>query len=480
MDRLVPRRLGITAKLLIWCMVLVGVFYATTTVLLLRIQNLVEVSTAIVNTNYDLDKSAQRMIQQLLSAEENRKRFEILQKDSYLEAFQADLQDFGKTLSAVLARHPDYREPWGELTREYDAVLARSNDPEAWVLPDKTITRWLDALSETRQANQEEMEGRLNELAEKSRQAERLGFVGLIVSIALGVLGSVFIAYRLSRSLSEIRRGIRELGRGEPTTSAPVRVLSKDELGDLAQAFNSMTQRLKEEEHMRQDFIAMLSHEIRTPLTSIRESVDLVADGVFGQVNEKQHQFLDISRQEALRLTQLLERLMKVSSLESQRLKLSTQPLDACALARTALERLQSKAMAKNIALKAELPDGFVFVEADLEHIGQVLANLLGNAIKFSPPDTVVRVSVTPEPSGERVIFCVTDEGPGIAQEEQERIFLKYYRESSVRGSVDGLGLGLPIAKGIVEAHGGAMWVNSAPGGGASFCFSLPKPKAMV
>ena len=478
MERLLPRRLGITAKMLLWCMVLVGVFYATTSVLLLRIQSLVEASNAIVNTNYDIDKSAQRMIQQLLSLEENRKRFEILQKDSYMESFLSDMQDFGKTLNSVLERHPEYREPWAELTKEYTIVLSRNPDDEAKILPDKTISRWLDILAETRQSNQEEMEASLNELAVRSREAERLGFMGLLASITLGVLGSVFIAYRLNLSLSEIRRGIRELGRGEP--SAPVRVTSKDELGDLAQAFNGMTARLREEESMRQDFIAMLSHEIRTPLTSIRESVDLVADGVFGDVNEKQLQFLDISRQEALRLTQLLERLMKVSSLESQRLRLATQPLDASALARTAVDRLRSTAMAKNIALKTELPEGFVFVEADLEHIGQVLANLVGNAIKFSPPDSVVRVSVTPEPTGESVIFCVVDEGPGIAPEEQERIFLKYYREASVRGSVDGLGLGLPIAKGIVEAHGGAMWVNSAVGCGASFCFSLPKPRAMV
>jgi signal transduction histidine kinase len=251
-------------------------------------------------------------------------------------------------------------------------------------------------------------------------------------------------------------------------------------LGDLAQAFNNMTGRLQEEERMRQDFIAMLSHEIRTPLTSIRESVDLVADGVFGEVNEKQHHFLDISRQEALRLTNLLERLMKVSSLESQRLRLVTAPLDASALALGAVERLQSTALAKNITLKTELPEQFVFVEADQEHVTQVLANLLGNAVKFSPPDSVVRLSVTPEPTGNAVIFCVVDEGPGIALEEQSRIFLKYYREPSVRGSVAGLGLGLSIAKGIVEAHGGTMWVNSAPGCGASFCFSLPKPQAMV
>jgi len=477
-DRQNPKHLGITAKLLTWCLLLVAIFYATTSVLILRIQNLVEVSSAIVNVNYDIDLAAQRMIQQLLSVEENRKRFEILQKQAYMQAFVSDLEDFGKTLTSVLARHPEYRGPWAELTREYGEVLAHSRDPEARVLPDKTVSRWLDMLASTRQDNQEEMESRLNELAARSRAAERLGFFGLVASIAIGVLGSVLIAYRLNLSLSEIRRGIRELGRGEPTR--PVRVASKDELGDLAVAFNSMTARLTEEERMRQDFIAMLSHEIRTPLTSIRESVDLVADGVFGGVNEKQRHFLDISRQEAVRLTSLLERLMKVSSLEAQKLKLSTEPLDAGALARAAIDRLQPTALAKDIGLKAELPSDFVFVQADQEHISQVLANLLGNAIKFSPPGSVVRLSVTPEPAGGSVIFCVVDEGPGIPQEEQARIFLKYYREPAVRGSVDGLGLGLSIAKGIVEAHGGAIWLNSSPGNGASFCFSLPKPRAMV
>ena len=478
MDRPVSRRLGITGKLLIWCLALVAIFYATTSVLFLRIQSLVEVSSAIVNINYDIDKSAQRMIQLLLSMEENRKRFEILQKDVYMESFLADMQDFGKTLTSVLGRHPEYREPWKELTQEYTIVLSRSGNPETSALPDKTITRWLAILSDARQGNQEEMEARLNELAARSQAAERLGFFGLVASITIGVLGSVLIAYRLNISLSEIRRGIRELGRGEP--ARPVHVTSKDELGDLAQAFNSMTGRLQEEERMRQDFIAMLSHEIRTPLTSIRESVDLVADGVFGEVNEKQRHFLDISRQEALRLTSLLERLMKVSSLESQRLRLVTAPLDASALARGAVDRLQSTALAKNIQLKTELPEQFVFVEADQEHVTPELANHLGNAVKFSPPDSVVRLSVTPEPTGKSVIFCVVDEGPGIATEEQARIFLKYYREPSVRGSVAGLGLGLSIAKGIVEAHGGAMWLNSAPGCGSSFCFSLPKPQAMV
>lgn len=459
-------------------MVLVGIFYATTSVLILRIQNLVEVSSAIVNVNYDMDLSAQRMIQQLLSLEENRKRYEILQKDVYMEAFVSDLVDFGSTLTAVLERHPEYRARWALLTREYGALLARSRDTGPKVLPDRIVTSWLDLLSEAREQNQQEMETRLNELAAKSRAAERLGFFGLMASIGFGVLGSVFIAYRLNLSLSEIRRGIRELGSGEP--ARPVRVATHDELGELAQAFNSMTARLTEEEKMRQDFIAMLSHEIRTPLTSIRESVALVADGVFGEVNEKQRHFLDISRQEALRLTNLLERLMKVSSLEAQRLKLATEPLDASALARQALDRLQSSALAKDIELKAELPEDFVFVEADQEHITQVLVNLLGNAVKFSPPGSVVRLSVTPEPAGKFVIFCVVDEGPGIAPEEQERIFLKYYREPAVRGSVDGLGLGLSIARGIVEAHGGTLWLNSAPGCGASFCFSLPKPRTMV
>ena len=467
------RRMSITTKLLVWCMALIVIFYATTSFLFLRIKNIVAASNDIVNVNFEIDQASQRMIQQLIAVEENRKRYEILQKDVYLDYVVADLKRFSETLKGVLERHPEYREPWAPLTREYTITLSKGQQPDSLFIQDATVNTWIDILSRSRQANQQQMEERLNELSSKGQQAARMGFIGLVASITVGLFGSVLIAFRLNRSLQEVRRGIRELGGGGRVE--PVRVLSGDELGELAQAFNSMTQRLAREEQMRSDFISMLSHEIRTPLTSIRESVDLLADGVFGEVNERQRQFLEISRKETLRLTTLLERLMKVSSLESSRPALTPAPVEPAVLVRTTVERIAPAALAKDIAMAAELPETLPRVLADAGHLEQVLLNLVGNAVKFSPAGSRVLVSVRADPALPEVEFSVADQGPGIPEEEQAFVFQKYYRHASVRDSVDGVGLGLSISKGIVEAHGGRMWFHSEPGLGSRFCFVLPK-----
>ena len=465
-----PKRLSITTKLLLWCLALIAVFYATTTILLLRIKNIVDDSGTLATVRHEIDTETQRMIRTLLSLEENRKRYEIVKKDTYIQYVINDLAEFKETLERVLERHPEYREAWKPLTEEFSIILSADPGPEALVLPDKTVNEWITILSETRQANQAETEARLKDLNQQGRDAARMGFIGLTLSITVGVAGSVFIAYRLNRSLSEVRRGIRDLAQGKEMK--PVRVLSSDELGELAQTFNTMTARLRQEEQMRSDFISMLSHEIRTPLTSIRESVELVADGIFGDLNERQLHFLEISKKELLRLTSLLTRLMTVSSMEANDLKLRPEALDAEMLVTTVIERIQPAAAAKSIHIGSRLPQAPCRVLADFEHVQQVLLNLLGNAVKFSPTGSRILVSV--EPEAERVVFCVLDEGPGIPEAEQAYVFRKYYREPSVRASVDGVGLGLSIAKRIVDAHGGEMWVRSQVGQGSTFFFSLP------
>jgi len=258
-----------------------------------------------------------------------------------------------------------------------------------------------------------------------------------------------------------------------------VYVSTRDELGELARTFNRMTEQLRREEQMRSDFISMLSHEIRTPLTSIRESVDMVADGTFGAVNERQKRFLDIARQETVRLSGLLERLMQVSRLESARPEVHPEPESAAELALSALERIRPAAEAKEVELGCNPCPEEVMVMADRDHVQQVLLNLLGNAVKFSGPNTRVDLEVASEPEryGGRAVFRVTDQGPGIPEEEQPHVFGKYYREAGVRGTVDGAGLGLFISRAIVEAHGGSMWLDSSPGKGSRFSFSLPLAK---
>lgn len=464
-------RMGITARLLLWCLALIAVFYATTAYLLSGIDEIVADSGEIVRTNHEVGVAVQRMLQQLAKLEENRKRYEILQDDAYMEAVVRDLAQLGDMLEQTLAQHPEYQDEFEPLTREYSITLKKGAAPERLLMPDRTVAGWMERLREVRDDNQRAMEQRLGDLNRTASMASRRGLMGLGLIIALGLTGSLLFAYGVNRSLRTIRAALREFGRTGRATSVDVR--SRDELGELAQALDRLTARLEREERMRADFISMLSHEIRTPLTSIRESVDLVGDGSFGAVNEKQQRFLGLAAREAERLSALLERLMRVSRLEAGRMDVSPASLDPHTLALTALERVRPAAAAKDIRLEAPepLPESAWSVRADAGQVEQVLVNLLGNAVKFSPRRGTVRLELRRNAEG--VAFGVLDQGPGIPESERELVFQKWYRGEA--GTVEGAGLGLYISQSIVLAHGGRMWVEGRdPESGCAFWFLLP------
>lgn len=467
-------RLSIAAKLFIWASLLIMVFFATTAFLFRQVQRDAEVSSRIVSVNHDLDSAIQRMLERLYSVQDNIHRYRLLGTPEAVDFILKDLTRFGEILNATLERHPDRSREWHELTREFEITLAPEAQPDESLTPNTTIREWTDILEQSLLDNQADMEMGLTRLHQAGERAADIGLYGLILLLVLGGGGSLALAWSLGRSLREVRRGIRQLGTGMPPRD--VRVLSGDELGELALAFNAMAARLRREERMRADFIAMLSHEIRTPLTSIREAVDLIGSGAFGEVNDRQQQFLSIAEQETARLSELLSRLMSVSRMESESLELAYETVDCAELATTALERLRPAAEAGRVRLASRLPDGPVMCRCDPAHVEQVLLNLVGNGIKFSPPGTTVElvVELAVEPETDAITFRVADQGPGIPAEEQDRVFQKYYREPGVRDSVDGAGLGLSIARRIVDGHGGRMWVESAPGHGSTFCFTLP------
>lgn len=465
------RQFTIATKLLIWASALIIVFFGTTTYLFRQVRHDAEVSNRIVAENHAIDSAIQRMLERLYSVQDNIRRYRLLGGDEKaVEFIVEDLTRFGEILENVLKQHPRYRAEWMDLTAEYEITLDPGDTVGDNLAPNATVRDWTDILEQSLLDNVADMEQSLTELHDAGQRAADIGLYGLIACLALGVGGSLGLAWTLNRSLGEVQRGIRELGTG--ATPRDIRVLSKDELGELALAFNAMSARLRREERMRSDFIAMLSHEIRTPLTSVREAVDLIGTGAFGEVNERQAKFLRIAEMETARLSELLTRLLSVSRMESEELALNPTEVDSNQLATSTLERLAPAAEAKSITLAADGPDAPLFFTADREHIRQVLMNLAGNAIKFSPEGSTVTVSVTAEAN--QVTFCVKDNGPGIPEEEHERVFLKYYREQGVRDSVDGAGLGLAISKRIILAHQGRIWVESEPGRGSKFCFSLP------
>lgn len=466
-----PGNLTIATKLMIWASALIIVFFATTAYLFQQVRQDADIARAIVKENNHLDSAIQRMLERLYSVQDNIRRYRLLGGDEAAVGFIVeDLTRFGEILDETLKQHPRYAKEWKELTKEYEIILDPAESTPANLAPNTTVREWTDILEQSLLDNVADMEARLTQLHEAGEKAADMGLYGLIACLALGAGGSLALAWHLNLSLAEVRRGIRALGTG--ATPKDVRILSGDELGELALAFNAMAERLRREERMRADFIAMLSHEIRTPLTSVRESVDLVESGAFGEVNEKQKHFLQIAEKESARLSDLLARLLSVSRMESQELMLTTEPVDGVQLVTTTMERLAPAAEAKSVSLHWDADEGSVPLTADPGHIQQVLMNLVGNAIKFSPEGGNVRTLVSSD--DDTVTFRVEDDGPGIPEEEHDRIFLKYYRDPSVRDSVDGAGLGLAISKQIILAHGGRISVESKPGRGSAFIVSLP------
>ncbi|MCK5724865.1 MAG: HAMP domain-containing histidine kinase, partial [Gammaproteobacteria bacterium] len=216
------------------------------------------------------------------------------------------------------------------------------------------------------------------------------------------------------------------------------------------------------------------SHEIRTPLTSIGESVNMIAEEVMGPVNDRQRKFLEIASSEIGRIGNLLNHLMQVSRLASSAIKIRPLSIGTSAFVSECIHGMAPAAEAKRIKIEAEIPPGIPNMMADPEHLKQVFINLLGNAVKFSPTKSKVKVRIEEDEAGTDLMFSISDKGPGIQEEEQSLIFNKYYQARKIRGHMDGVGLGLYISKHIVEAHGGSLWVESKIGQGSTFGFSLP------
>jgi two-component system phosphate regulon sensor histidine kinase PhoR len=234
--------------------------------------------------------------------------------------------------------------------------------------------------------------------------------------------------------------------------------------------FHDLT-RLKQLERTREEFVANVSHELRTPLSLIKGYVETLLDGARNNPEVAQR-FLKIIERNTQRLDLLIQDLLTISALESERIKLSLQPTSLRPLAEKIFADLHARAETKHIELVNELPD--LKALADANRLDQVLANLVDNAIKYGRVQGRVIVGGK-EVDGRKIEIFVRDDGPGIPIEALDRVFERFYRVDKARSrDQGGTGLGLSIVKHIVQAHGGKVWVESELGKGATFFFTLP------
>lgn len=475
------QKFGITKKFAVWYLVLWITFYGTILFLCLQIQKMVSVQSEIVDTGYVISTVADSMTDNLLAMVENEKKYKLLEKEEYRKYFALAQNELEDNFAKIMSMQSSEMElpTWKHIYISYQQWLASdrtlterdANSEKTWI-PEEVINGWIQRITLARAENEQKIKLAMRGLYKQAQKSMRWGFIALGISLLIGILGIFFLVLYVRRPLRELSKGIKSTSKGTP--GEPVRILTNDEFGELSLAFNEMTARLNEEEIMRSDFISFLSHEIRTPLTSVRESINLIREEVLGPINDRQKQFLSIAKEETEKITDLLLHLLQVSRMEAEPFEIYPQPLNPSELVQTVSQRLSPAAEAKGVKIQTDLPTKAPMVLGDVGHLEQVLINLLGNAIKFSPPSERVIIRVVPDGDQKTLKFSVSDNGPGVPENEQSLIFHKYYRTSRVKDQADGIGLGLSISKQIVLAHGGQIWVESLPGQGATFGITLP------
>ncbi len=297
--------------------------------------------------------------------------------------------------------------------------------------------------------------------------ADALVIAGIAAIIAAGAL-SVYVTRRIVLPVAALAAASRRLAKGHYDERVPVQ--GTDELGALADSFNTMAEALEQTENRRRALLADVAHELRTPLSGIKGYMEGLSDGVLEAVPETYARVAV----EVDRLQRLVTDLEELSRLDAGVLPLNRQSVPVSRIVEAVVERLRPQADAQGLVLEVVAPATLPHVSVDVDRIEQVLQNLVGNAIQYTPRPG--RIKVRARPDGPWVRIEVEDTGVGIAPEHLPHIFERFFRVDRSRArSGGGSGLGLTIARYLVEAHGGSIQAASpGPGRGSTFTFTLP------
>jgi len=315
-------------------------------------------------------------------------------------------------------------------------------------------------------------------IAERITMLQKVTIYSGIGGIILATLLSLFLSRSVSYPLVKMNKVALAISKGDYSNRLDIK--REDEIGVLANTLNSMSQEIQEKiaaieklDNARRDFIANVSHELRTPLSVMQACTEALADGI-AETEEERQEYLENINQEILRLRRLVSEVLDLRKFESGNIDFNLYPVSVSELMQEVTKIFNTVAMKRNINLQYNLEEGLPdTIKANKDKIKQVFVNLLDNAMRLTP--TGGNISVKTEKDNEFVKFTIKDSGPGIDENEQQLIWERFYKADKSRNRTSlGTGLGLPLVKSIVEAHGGEIWVESRPGEGAAFSFTIP------
>ncbi len=452
----------------------------------------VETNEILVQENR-IQEYTRKLTDALLSQSRYEKKYSILKDPAIYNQYLQAQEDFRQQLAeartipggererVLLARIAQGQQVYSSLIEEVLPVPRLKNraalkereraNEEKERTKEEAVNQLIGQLEQLRISAQQNNLERIRKLGEA--QETSLRFIIYIGAVALGliVIISVFITRSITRPIALLVEKTKEMAQGK--YPGDLKIQSPPEVARLSQAFNAMCEQLNKIDKMKSDFFSVMSHELRTPLTSIREGTSLLLEGVGGTLNDKQQKLMGIVSEESNRLIELVNSLLDLSKMEAGMMPFHFSRINPLPLFTTAAQLLEPLLVNKKITLRLELPESLPAVPLDNDRILQVLKNLLGNAIKFTPEGGTITVAAGVQSGAIQV--SVKDNGPGISGDQLQQIFEKF-RQVPTPGApmVKGTGLGLAIVKKIITAHGGKVWAESKPGRGSTFHFTLP------
>ena len=325
----------------------------------------------------------------------------------------------------------------------------------------------------------------VQEATRSGRRSDWVSLVAAVVALGLSIGVCVLTLRSISTQLHRLTEGTREVAKGH--FGYRLGSSGNDEFSEVLTDFNSMAQRLDELDRVKRDFVSHVSHELKTPLGSIQETIRLLLEEIPGPLGGKQRRLLQLNLHSAERLSAMIRNLLDLSRIEAGVMDYDFREHDLVGLAESVLSEFEPQLRDKDLCFQAQAPEDEVGVECDEIRIRQLLENLLGNALKFSPRGGAIGVRIkhvdtippqipsflryrVPAAGNGFALLTVSDCGSGVPAKDKERIFDRFCQiQRGKKMAGQGVGLGLAICRNIVEAHQGAIWVEDRPGGGSVF-----------
>lgn len=487
LERTTRVRLSIFWRIVLTSLVIIVVMAGVNLYALFQLRQLTALSTNMATHHYPAIESAKRLLTVLYAQLNSEKKYLAVRDATFLQHFDEEVDEFHRGLQILETQE---RTPQGsqllgdtmhlqqerltifhkELENGLSPPAARSADYES--RRDALMDRMSTKLQQFIDLHETGISVDVSRSRESSAQAEAVTEQLVLLALVFGIALAGFASYTVLRPLRQLQSHIKRIGQGNFRSSLNIRAPS--ELRDLVDAVNWMGSKLQELDDMKGEFLAHVSHELRTPMASIQEGTHLLLDEIPGPLSQEQRTTLRIMADSSRRLITLISTILDLSKMDAGMMEYRIVPTDFKRVTDISVNKVRLLADAKHVQLLVEAPAQRVWVKADALRIEQVLDNLLSNALKFSSGGGIVKVLMKPDPKAGVLEVSVSDGGPGIQAEDLPFIFERFYQgRTKAKHATPGSGLGLALAKKVVEAHGGRIWIESEAKKGTTVRFIL-------